>query len=355
MADKYVNAVGVQIIKAWIEGKFALDADLDALSDRVDDIIAEGGEPNTIETISVNGTNVPPDANKNVELTVQETLVSGTNIKTINNTSLLGNGNIDIEDVFVATYGTTSYADVHAAIEADKVIVLDAPVGTVVPSKIMQGGGSEYVFFVLSPNEADLTTTPPSTKIKVRAYMVNGTGWSDETASLGGNLATEAYVDENGGKIDVIKVNGTTQTITNKTVDIAVPDDLSDLTNTGQDPYAKVSDVESAVVGALKPKGSVAFASLPALSAANLNNMYNVSDAFTTTADFIEGAGVSYPAGTNVAIVNVGSDASPTYKYDAMVGTTDLSAYWTSTSGQNNTLEAMTVAEINAILEPTTP
>lgn len=36
--------------------------------------------------------------------------------------------------------------------------------------------------------------------------------------------ATEEYVDENGGKIDVIKVNGAAQTITNKTVDIAVPE-----------------------------------------------------------------------------------------------------------------------------------
>ena len=44
---------------------------------------------------------------------LQETLVSGTNIKTINNQSLLGSGNIDIQgggsSVFIASYGATKY------------------------------------------------------------------------------------------------------------------------------------------------------------------------------------------------------------------------------------------------------
>ena len=52
---------------------------------------------------------------------------------------------------------------------------------------------------------------------------------NDGDGTAGSAYATEEYVDENGGKIDVIKVNGTAQTITDKTVDISVPDDLSDL------------------------------------------------------------------------------------------------------------------------------
>lgn len=70
MADKFINQTGLLTIKNWIEGKFALDADLDALDTKVDGIIAEGGEPNTIESISVNGSQVTPDAQKNVALTV---------------------------------------------------------------------------------------------------------------------------------------------------------------------------------------------------------------------------------------------------------------------------------------------
>lgn len=284
MADKFINDVGLVAIKNWIEGKFALDSDLDELAEEVSKIIAEGGEPNTIETISVNGTNVPPDANKNVDL--------------------------------------------------------DIPTAT-----------------------SDLTN--------------DGDGTS--------NFATEDYVDQNGGKIDSISIDGVTQTIdANKNValdlsdyakDEDIPTATSDLTNdsdfqtstdvdsaistalaNGNDPYQTESDVESAIASqvgsAYKAKGSVAFANLPALSATNEGNVYNVTDAFTTTADFVEGAGHSYPAGTNVAIINNGTEQSPSYKYDVLTGVTDLSAYWISTAGQSNTLVAMTVAEINAILNP---
>lgn len=53
----------------------------------------------------------------------QKPLVSGTNIKTVNNTSLLGSGNIDTSEIFIAEYGVTSYADVLAAYNAGKTII----------------------------------------------------------------------------------------------------------------------------------------------------------------------------------------------------------------------------------------
>lgn len=100
-------------------------------------------------------------------------------------------------------------------------------------------------------------------------------------------------------------------------------------TPTNSDDAATKDYVDAIATGALTPKGSVTFANLPALSAANVNTLYNVSDAFTTTADFVEGAGKDYPAGTNVAIINTGTDASPVYKYDAMTGIIDTSSFAT--------------------------
>lgn len=271
MADKYLNLTAVQTIKTWAKGLFALDADLDALDAKVDEIISEGGEPNVIETVKVNGTALPVTQKA-----------------------------VDVE----------------------------------VPTKT-----------------SDLTN--------------DGDGES--------NFATEEYVAENGGKIDVIKVNGTAQAITNKAVDIPVPTKTSDLTNDSDyqtstnvtsaietalanngDPYQTEGQVDEkindAIVGALKPKGSCTFEELPTPSAAVLNNMYDVSNAFTTTDDFKEGAGHRHSAGTNVAVINAGTDESPVYKYDVMPGPIDLAAYWTSTPGEENTLEAATVAEIEAIL-----
>ena len=70
MSDTYVNATGVQAIKTWANGRFATDADVTTLEGRVDALVTQGGEPNKIDTISVNGTNVAPDTAKNVAITV---------------------------------------------------------------------------------------------------------------------------------------------------------------------------------------------------------------------------------------------------------------------------------------------
>lgn len=93
-----------------------------------------------------------------------------------------------------------------------------------------------------------------------------------------------------------------------------------------QDAVTK-AQLDAAITGSLKPSGSITFANLPALGASVLNNIYNVTDAFTTTADFVEGAGHDYPAGTNVAIINTGTASSPVYKYDTYTGTFDFSPY----------------------------
>lgn len=234
--------------------------------------------------------------------------------------------------------------------------------------EIISEGGEPNVIDTVKVNDVALTPVNKAVNVEVptnTSDLVNdGDGES--------NFATETYVQQNGGKIDTISVNGTQQTITNKNVDITVPTKTSDLNNdssyqtdtqvdtaidtalaNGTDPYQTKSEVEaeikSQISGAYKPQGSVAFANLPALSANIYGYVYNVTDAFTTTADFIEGAGHSYPAGTNVVCIEQGTG---TYKWDCLTGAVDLSAYWTSLSGKANTLEAMTVAEINAILEP---
>lgn len=101
-------------------------------------------------------------------------------------------------------------------------------------------------------------------------------------------------------------------------------------TNTTQ--IATTAFVKTAIDNQLstvyKAAGSVAsISALPAPSASYLGYVYDVESAFTTTADFVEGAGVSYPAGTDVAIIAVQSGGTTTYKYDALSGFVDLSGY----------------------------
>lgn len=90
--------------------------------------------------------------------------------------------------------------------------------------------------------------------------------------------------------------------------------------------------VKAAVAGVYKIKGSIAFASLPT-SGMTGGDVYNITDAFTSTSAFAEGAGKSYPAGTNVVYV---ADSG---KWDCMSGTYDFSAYLKTTDIRNLTEE----------------
>lgn len=132
MATKYLNDVGLRYFYERLKTVFVNKSELEDLEERIDGIISEGGEPNLINYIKVNGTRLTPDASKEVSLSVPTTT-------------------------------------------------------------------------------SDLTN--------------DGDGNS--------NFATEAYVTQNGGKIDTISVNNTAQTITNKNVNITVPTAMSDLTNDG--------------------------------------------------------------------------------------------------------------------------
>ena len=88
----------------------------------------------------------------------------------------------------------------------------------------------------------------------------------------------------------------------------------------------KIQAIPSAII----PKGSRTFSQLAPstdLAAGCLGFMWNISDAFTTTADFAEGAGKSIPAGANIYVANVGTAAVPSYKYDIFQGMYDLSGY----------------------------
>ena len=122
--------------------------------------------------------------------------------------------------------------------------------------------------------------------------------------------------------------------------------DMATKTWVGQQGYATTTNVNAlisaAVSGAYKAKGSSLFASLPALSAATVGDVYNVTDAFLTTADFVEGAGQSYGAGTNIVCVD--SDGAGTKKWDVLAGFVNLTEYVKGTE-----LVAITSGEINEI------
>lgn len=78
--------------------------------------------------------------------------------------------------------------------------------------------------------------------------------------------------------------------------------------------YRQAKSISESFAGALRPMGTVAFASLPALTAVTAGDMYNISDEFTTTDDFKEGSGNAVPAGANIYKTSDG-------KWDVLAGT----------------------------------
>ena len=113
----------------------------------------------------------------------QEKLVSGTNIKTINNTSIVGSGNIDVKDVLIATYNVTSWADVSAAYNAGKLILVKDGNDTYYQFYSPSGNNYSNLSFVyLDPEtfeigwiEIDSNGWTKYSKNTIQQYLVSGT------------------------------------------------------------------------------------------------------------------------------------------------------------------------------------
>lgn len=142
-----------------------------------------------------------------------------------------------------------------------------------------------------------------------------------ETDLVGANTFQFSYIGmlvaaQDTHKLFMLKDKPTT--VTNNWVEIGA----TDLSN-----YYTKTEVDELVSRVYKPAGTVAFASLPLLDASVLGNVYDVSDAFTTDNRFAEGAGKKYPAGSNVAVIDLGVDPAHDYKFDVLPGFIDLSGY----------------------------
>lgn len=203
-------------------------------------------------------------------------------------------------------------------------------------------------------------------------------------------FATEDYVDENGGKIDSISVNGTAQTIDqNKNVDLAVAS-MTKSSNT----YTIVQGNNSLAIEVDNTQGSEAV-SVGGLDVAladeiptatsdltndsgfitnavnDLVNYYLKSETYTqaevdnligqiSTVSFEIVQSLPQTGQSNIIYLLANSGTTPNV-YDEYVwinnawekiGSTaiDLSNYWTSTSGESNSLIAITTAEIDTIV-----
>lgn len=394
MADKYINETGVAVIRDWVNGKFATAAALQTLADEVDDIIAEGGEPNVIETVKVNGTALTPDANKAVDITVPDSVAttSADGLMSSADKTKLDGVEAGADENVIETVKVNGRA---LTPDANKAVNVTYP-GNMVTMNGDQLRTVELAAFDYSANinnivfqsQDDGTGDESSAALHIYSGDPSDGSALDIDITVPSMNMMEAYVSSEGGKIDVIKVNGTAQTITNKEVNLSIPDSPATTSANGLMSSTDKTKLDGIEAGA---KANVQSDWNQATTTADdyiKNKPTKLSD-FTNDGDGTTGSTFPTTAEMNSAI---GQAVSSAYVYKGSVATVadlpasgnttgdvydvqasgmnyawngtswdplgqyvDTSVLWTSTTGQSNTLEAMTVAEVNAILNPSTP
>ena len=193
-------------------------------------------------------------------------------------TNAAGTGNIDVEGE-IRVDGTARVGTVYATNTVRSELMVDTPLLNLKPSS-----SEKSVQVKQDGDTAVKMECFDGTLSKGYARLEIGTPTGDNDAT------TKSYVDT--------KVSG-----------LQTADQVQDA-------------IKSAITGVYTPKGSIAFASLPIPVAGKVGWVYNITDAFTTDSNFVEGEGFEYPAGTNVVCAEI---SAGDYGWDVLAGTVDLS------------------------------
>lgn len=287
-------------------------------------------ERNTLVGIQKNGVDVSIDSS-----TRKANLVVPTKTSDITNDS----GFITVADVPEGAAASTTSPKMNgtAAVGTENAFARGDHVHPSDTTKVDKVEGKQ-----LSTNDY---TNDEKTKLAGIAEGANNYTLPKATATGLGGVTVGGNIDVSDGAISVADATTSKKGVvqlssaTNGTSDTKAATESAvkaayDLANSKQSPATSLSgygitdaytktEIDSKISSVYKPAGSAAFASLPTPAASNLGNVYNVTDAFTTTDSFVEGAGSKYPTGTNVVIVKVGT----AYKFDVLAGFVDLSAY----------------------------
>ena len=224
---------------------------------KVDQIIAEGGEPNVIETVKVNGTALTPDAEKAVNIDLSgyaKTTDLPTKVSELTN---------DGDGTTGSKFATEAYVNTNGG-KIDKIKV----------NGTEQTITNKAVDIKVPTKTSDLTN---DSNFAVDANYVHTDNkyTTDEKNKLSG-IAEGAQVN----KIESIKVNGVAQTITSKAVDITVPTNNNQLANGAG--YQTSSEVQAAINSAISEITGIDFQVVESLPGTGVKGViYLVSNSGT--------------------------------------------------------------------------
>lgn len=224
---------------------------------KVDQIIAEGGEPNVIETVKVNGTALTPDAEKAVNIDLSgyaKTTDLPTKVSDLTN---------DGDGTTGSKFATEAYVNTNGG-KIDKIKV----------NGTEQTITNKAVDITVPTKTSDLTND--SNFAVDASYVHTDNNYTTAEKNKLSGVASGAQVN----KIESIKVNGTAQTITSKAVDITVPTNNNQLTNGAG--YQTASEVQTAINSAISGITGIDFQVVTSLPATGTKGViYLVSNSGT--------------------------------------------------------------------------
>lgn len=308
-------------------------AEVQALLDKVEGIEA-GAQVNTVERLVINGDVLTPDSDKSIVIL----------LKTLASQVLNGSG-----DIVQGPFTIVPTSLLCAAKSLNFTAIIFNVSREMVGLWVCKSGNdnSDKFYRVLSTSNAkcykssDYHVFDAANPGNYYALVISASGsvtFTTENVSSGDRTEQTAITIADRGYVDTAVTAKYTKPASgipaSDLADGVIPDisgkadAATTLAGYGiTDAYTK-TEIDSKVASTYKPAGSVAnVGSLGSLTAANLGKVYNFTSSFTTTSDFVEGSGKTYPVGTNVVIVDVGTAQNPSYKYDVLAGFVDLSGY----------------------------
>lgn len=177
---------------AWgsITGTLSTQTDLQTALDAKQDDLVSGTNIKTINSTSVLGSG---------NIAVQPTLVSGTNIKTINSTSLLGSGNVAVQDTLVSGTNIKTINSTSLLGSGDLAInsvtginSLFKPLTGKYQTQFVLGGGFDYNFYGAA-NFMQLAQYSPASTYTTTEMSVNCV-----SSIAGQEIKIVIYSDSNG-------------------------------------------------------------------------------------------------------------------------------------------------------------
>ena len=177
---KFLDDNGLLYFWQKIKTVFATQADLQDLSDTVDSIVSEGGEPNVIETVQVNGSALTP-SNKAVNITIAQGSANGTlavngtdvSVKGLGSAAYTNSSAYDLAGTAAGVLGTSSDTASDVTVYGAKKQAKDAQ-DDVDALELLVGSTAVSTQITNAINDLDSSISAETNKAIASIVMYNG-------------------------------------------------------------------------------------------------------------------------------------------------------------------------------------